>query len=683
MPGRDDLLQQNRAAVKARVESAGEEASTGGQKPTYSSHRSLLGGNLDVASALESIEFSNQGPLGDGSLRNSVAYIRYWTRAGAKTTAEASSQTIDATQIDPGTDPQSELNRAISERYGLEREGADSIEYTDDYSAAVVTGSDGTIDYVSTEVLDTADGRVIQTNVDSNTLVRDEDGNIIEGFSETRFAKFKEQQLSADTTQQKERQTALSSQIPKVKDSQGTQSNTLVANSSQINNQQTPSGDSRTAGVGQLKPANPNGFVNTVSKIGRSVLGLPPGQIGYSGQAGSPQGGKASIAAGGTLAKGMWQFLFNPSELEIEAGPEFKAAETWGVSDKANSGQPLHWSHNKNAQLKFNSVLLNGYVFGRKVEELEQGIFELFMARDGEGQAGPPILEFVWGKRVFGPCVIRDISIKEKMWDEGTVVNAELSFTLEQIPEWVINDGYVDIARPSKVPPIGDVTAPSGSETPTTTPDTSPGSTGSAAPTADSGQKGGGRQDPSTGGSAYRTCQKAYELAEVFSQVEIYGNLKKANYNGLNGVTSVNQLFSKYEAAYAAGNSSVGVNFINKVPATKKPPSIRKSLDAMITAGANFDSQINLVREAALKCKMEMENVWKNDCKKLIEDGKKAQVAAANANNTQALCNGITVGKPCNIGAGAFSPKNPCSNKVLRCSAPKSKSDSRGVYEEI
>ena len=475
MPGRDDLLQQNRAAVKARVESAGEEASTGGQKPTYSSHRSLLGGNLDVASALESIEFSNQGPLGDGSLRNSVAYIRYWTRAGAKTTAEASSQTIDATQIDPGTDPQTELNRAINERYGLEREGADSIEYTDDYSAAVVTRADnGTADYISTEVLDTTDGRVIQTNVDSNTL-RDEDGNIIQGFSETRFAKFKEQQLSADTTQQKERQAALSSQIPKVKDSQGTQSNTLVANSSQINNQQTPSGDSRTVGVGQLKPANPNGFVNTASRIGRSILGLPPGQIGYSGQAGSPQGGKASITAGGTLAKGMWQFLFNPSELEIEAGPEFKAAETWGVSDKANSGQPLHWSHNKNAQLKFNSVLLNGYVFGRKVEELEQGIFELFMARDGEGQAGPPILEFVWGKRVFGPCVIRDISIKEKMWDEGMVVNAELSFTLEQIPEWVINDGYVDIARPSKVPPIGDATAPSGSETPATdTPGASP-----------------------------------------------------------------------------------------------------------------------------------------------------------------------------------------------------------------
>jgi hypothetical protein len=318
-------------------------------------------------------------------------------------------------------------------------------------------------------------------------------------------------------------------------------------------------------------------------------------------------------------------------------------------------------------------VLLNGYVFGRKVEELEQGIFELFMARDGEGQAGPPILEFVWGKRVFGPCVIKDISIKEKMWDEGMVVNAELSFTLEQIPEWTINDGYVDVARPGRIPMVYDATAPENGSVGigTTAP---PGSTGAAAPTADPGQKGGGTQDPSTSGSAYRTCQKAYELAEVFSQIEISGN------NALNvpgQISIVTGLLTKYENAYAAGNSSVGVNFINRVPAQQKPPSIQKSLEAMLNAqNPNYRTMIDLIRNAALRCKAAMENVWNNDCKKLIEEGKKAQTAAATTNNTQALCNGITVGKPCNIGPGAFSPKNPCSNKILRC-------NSRGVYEEL
>jgi hypothetical protein len=556
MPGRDELLQQNRSAVKARIESAGEEASTGGQKPVYSSHRSLLGGNLDVASALESIEFAIKGPLGDGALRNSVAYIRYWNRPGSKSTAENSAQTVDATQLDPGTDPQSELNRAINERYGVEREGAQIIEYTDDLTAAVVTREDGTADYISTEVLDTSDGRVVQTNIDSNTLILDDDGNILEGTRETRFAKYNEQ-LSVDPTQQKERQTALSSQVPTTKPTGVNQSQLNIANSSQKKETQTStSGDYRTSGVGQLKPANPNGFVNTVSNIGRNVLGIPPSQIGYSGMAGKAQMGKAAVAAGGTLAKGMWQFLFNPSELEIEAGPEFRTAETWGVSDKANSGQPLNWSHNKNTQLKFNSVLLNGYVFGRKVEELEQGIFELFMARDGEGQAGPPILEFVWGKRVFGPCVIKDISIKEKMWDEGMVVNAELSFTLEQIPEWTINDGYVDVARPGRIPMVYDATESGPVGVGSTVP---PG----ASPDAKSpDQKSQKPQPQSQGVLSERVCERAYYYTGLFTQFRT----RMKNIGGflnLGSYSEYGRIMTEFQIKYQDAIQELGSDFDN------------------------------------------------------------------------------------------------------------------------
>lgn len=581
MPGREDLIQQNRAAVRARVENAGEQATTGGEKPVYSSHRSLLGGNLDVASALENIQFASEGPLGDGALRNSVAYIRYWSRPGSKTTAEATSQTVDATQIDPGTDPQSELNRAITERYGLEREGAQLIEYTDDYSAAVVTENNGTATYISTEVLDSPGGagRVVQTNVDSNTLIIDDDGNILEGFRETRFAKYNEQ-LSIDATEQKQRQSALSSQIPKTKDSGNAQS-TIVANSSQKANTQ-PQGDGgnyRTAGVGQLKPANPNGFVNTLSRIGRSVLGIPPSQIGYSGVAGAPQGGKASVSSGGTLSKGMWQFLFNPSELEIVAGPEFKAAETWGVSDKANSGQPLNWSHNKNTELKFNSVLLNGFVFGRKVEELEQGIFELFMARDGEGQAGPPVLEFVWGKRVFGPCVIKEISIKEKMWDEGMVVNAELSFTLEQIPEWTINDGYVDVARPGRIPMVFDSTEPSGNtgagdNAPSSPSDPGAGDNPGQKPPAPAGQKSGDS----------KLCDWALNISKQFQQLYVRVNnpLTAAAFGNFDG--QVNQFYSLKGSLYS-GSSEIGAYVDSKVSSGCKKSSYKATTENIKKTG--------------------------------------------------------------------------------------------------
>lgn len=203
---------------------------------------------------------------------------------------------------------------------------------------------------------------------------------------------------------------------------------------------------------------------STTENQGETNLSATPSPAAGTIKSANPDGGVNSETPS-TPSSGemVWQFLFNPSELELEVGPEFKNAETWGVSDKGNSGQPLHWSHNKNALLKFNSVLLNGFIFGRKVEVLEQGIIELFMARDGESQHGPHILEFVWGKKVFGPCVIKNINIKEKMWDEGEVVNAELNFTLEQVPEWTINDGFVDVARPGRIGLQGDVTDPNSS----------------------------------------------------------------------------------------------------------------------------------------------------------------------------------------------------------------------------
>jgi hypothetical protein len=525
MPGRDELLQQNRSAVKARIESAGEEASTGGQKPVYSSHRSLLGGNLDVASALESIEFAIKGPLGDGALRNSVAYIRYWNRPGSKSTAENSAQIIDATQIDPALDPQLQTAEQLANAWYDGGELPDNT--TIEYSTSLPGEADAT------------DWYTVNTGVE-----RDEDGNIIRGISQTVFA-------SPNT----DRQKALSQEIPTTRTYSGDPRAIIVADTEQIGG---GGRGSRVADqqIGQVKPANPNGFVNTVSRTGRSVLGLPPGQIGYTGQAGGAQGGKAALASGGTLTKGMWQFLFNPSELEIEAGPEFRTAETWGVSDKANSGQPLNWSHNKNTHLKFNSVLLNGYVFGRKVEELEQGIFELFMARDGEGQAGPPILEFVWGKRVFGPCVIKDISIKEKMWDEGMVVNAELSFTLEQIPEWTINDGYVDVARPGRIPMVYDATESGPVGVGSTVP---PG----ASPDAKSpDQKSQKPQPQSQGVLSERVCERAYYYTGLFTQFRT----RMKNIGGflnLGSYSEYGRIMTEFQIKYQDAIQELGSDFDN------------------------------------------------------------------------------------------------------------------------
>ena len=423
MPGRDELLQQNIARAQSRAASPQPQETVGrGPIGGVGGPRSFLGGNYDVYSALESIEF--QGALGDASMRGNIAYIRVWKRGG--TAAQTNSGAV--TQ-DPGNgDALTVLGDAVEQEYGPEREGL-----PDD---AVVIYDTDTLSYT----------------VESGGLTRDEDGNIISGFAQTTF-------LPQPNPQ---RQQALGTQTPTTSgvQSPSTQIVTPVAPGAG-----TALSAGLQQGIGQVRSANPNGFTNALLNFGQSFIGGGFGRIPYSGQANAPRVETAAVPTSGDM---MWQFLFNPSELQLEAGPEFKGAEVWGVSDKANSGQPLHWSHNKNASLKFNSVLLNGFVFGRKVEALEQGLLELFMSREGEGQHGPHVLEFVWGKRSFGPCVIKNIDIKEKMWDEGEVVNAELSFTLEQVPEWTINDGaYVDVARPGRRPLANDPTLETNASTAT------------------------------------------------------------------------------------------------------------------------------------------------------------------------------------------------------------------------
>ena len=202
---------------------------------------------------------------------------------------------------------------------------------------------------------------------------------------------------------------------------------------------------------GPVKSANPGGGGGGTF---REALNRKPG---YKGGLSSTSNGTGNIPEGYCSAKGVWQFLFNPEEIDWEGGPEYSESETWGVMGEANAGKPLSWKNMKNQRLTFSKVLLNGYVFGKRVDILEKGLKSLFMREDGDNSDGPPVLNLIWGKRTFGPCVLKDLRIKEKNWDNGILVNAEVSFTLEKIPEWIVNDGYVDVARPGKQPILGDV----------------------------------------------------------------------------------------------------------------------------------------------------------------------------------------------------------------------------------
>lgn len=458
MPGRDELIQQNTNKVRASSQAPKPQESAGKTPSGLSAPRSFFGGNYDVYSKLDKVEF--QGSLGDDSLRGNVAYIQLWKRQPSKQQSASVPESAVAEIPDSQKQLQEDLEAAIETRDQV----ANSFDpETQEY------------------------GYNPYGDVDNPIEVAESNTQIIEN------------QIN------QEKQKALSTQTPT--SSKPTQSPNTTATPPT-----TPASKNATP-VGTVKSANPGDLGSALTRVGRALIGAGPNQ--------TPHPYSGSAKNGGSLASSVsddakWQFLFNPSELELEVGPEFKGAETWGVSDKGNSGQPLHWSHNQNAKLKFNSVLLNGYVFGRKVEALEQGLIELFMARDGDGQHGPHILEFVWGKRVFGPCVIRNVNIKEKMWDEGEVVNAEVSFTLEQVPEWTINDGFVDVARPGRLGTIGDPTIAGSSA----------GNPGGAGPAGKNPPPGGGVGKPdqkaveSSKTLSESTCERAYYYTGLFKNYQ-------------------------------------------------------------------------------------------------------------------------------------------------------------------
>lgn len=213
-------------------------------------------------------------------------------------------------------------------------------------------------------------------------------------------------------------------------------------------------------------------------------------------------------------AEAVWTFLFNPEELQLSSGPDFNRAETWGVSDPVNSGQPLSWRSNKNRKLTFGKVLLHGYSFGKRVDSLERGLQELFTARDGEnGADGPPVLEFVWGKRVFGPCVIQNIQVREKAWDNGLLVNAEVSFELEQVPEWTINDGFVDVLRPGRQSTVNDPLVPASTVEAGADPGDVEGKENDDKKTPDGGKPPSNQYDPNLCQFASTSASNFYALA--------------------------------------------------------------------------------------------------------------------------------------------------------------------------
>ena len=441
-----------------------------GQSPSSNTYpvsfaQNLFGANTDVVSTLKEIKFESF----DGSLQNAIAYIVPWKRTGFNSRTPANPTATDT--------PASQNIPTLADDLGIDLKFDPPPEMGDLYGG---TGIGTTGDPLSSPNFLSSDNNLPSFLGDTTPPKWDidqskwYDGSTEYKLNTQTYTPATDVKGNKPPTQDQqaaqEKQKALGSEIP-IGLQQGILAGTsFLAGSLLQDNPQLSSivgtGINQVAGsvfnvpTGPIYVGNENGIVNQVISGASSLAALfgvniPRGLTTTVKPDRQPNTPKDVNLISKKPEDGIWQFLFNPSELGLSLGPKYSESETWGVMDAKESGTPLQFQRMSNPKLKFSGIKLNGYVFGRQVENLEQGLFKLLMTAGGAdngASAGPQVLEFVWGKKTFGPCVIKDISITEKMWDNGLLVNADLNFTLEKIPEWTVNDGQVSVYAPYTQP---------------------------------------------------------------------------------------------------------------------------------------------------------------------------------------------------------------------------------------
>ena len=442
-----------------------------GQSPSSNTYpvsfaQNLFGANTDVVAPLEKINFESSF---DGSLQNAIAYIVPWKRTGFNSRTPANPTATDT--------PASQNIPTLADDLGIDLKFDPPPEMGDLYGG---TGIGTTGDPLSSPNFLSSDNNLPSFLGDTTPPKWDidqskwYDGSTEYKLNTQTYTPATDVKGNKPPTQDQqaaqEKQKALGSEIP-IGLQQGILAGTsFLAGSLLQDNPQLSSivgtGINQVAGsvfnvpTGPIYVGNENGIVNQVISGASSLAALfgvniPRGLTTTVKPDRQPNTPKDVNLISKKPEDGIWQFLFNPSELGLSLGPKYSESETWGVMDAKESGTPLQFQRMSNPKLKFSGIKLNGYVFGRQVENLEQGLFKLLMTAGGAdngASAGPQVLEFVWGKKTFGPCVIKDISITEKMWDNGLLVNADLNFTLEKIPEWTVNDGQVSVYAPYTQP---------------------------------------------------------------------------------------------------------------------------------------------------------------------------------------------------------------------------------------
>ena len=386
----------------------------------------------------------------------------------------------------------------------------------------------------------------------------------------------------------------------------------------------------------------------------------------------------------------VWQFLFNPEELQLSSGPDYNRAETWGVSDAANHGQPVSWRAHKNRKLTFSKVLLHGYAFGRRVDKLEIGLQDLFMARSGEGMDSPPVLEFVWGSRTFGPCVIQNIQVREKAWDKGLLVNAEVSFELEQIPEWTVNDGFVDVLRPGRQPVLNDqsLEAKGYDDQNAGPPETKPPAT----------EPGGGGGRP-TGARIQQLkaqedkCKKAEEVARGFRELiksarEFKPVLISLIDNRRISVKYTENLLKTYEKNYNKFQNYITGS--SKLPLIYTPEQVKISVQNYaadwsknkIDTATYREKVGQLFMDASASSEAFAKGIYLSaTCKDAPRNRQEAERARETKNERDFYCRNVVQDRECGVGAGEVRQGCEKAKTLYRCEYVRGKRNP--VYRKV
>lgn len=141
---------------------------------------------------------------------------------------------------------------------------------------------------------------------------------------------------------------------------------------------------------------------------------------------------------GGSGGGKIWQFLYNPSTLRFNQRVNYATSDTYGTQ-----GSSKQWLRNDNETLTLSNITLNGYGLGKHVQSLIEGLRELLSTVSGSDPLElPTVYNFIWGKKIFGPCIITSVNWTEMMQDaDSNCVRAEVNIELMRIPLYDVNIG--------------------------------------------------------------------------------------------------------------------------------------------------------------------------------------------------------------------------------------------------